>query len=219
MEELLKLQKEFIISDKEMYILSKLEQCKATDNLIEKTKSAKKQEEILKNYGLSLAVRQNFLKQLQFSTFHTNEEFIEKYEGAELDEKLQTEGKKGMNKLTVIIIVVVLFVVLANFYKDDDKPTNISNSQTEQVNLNGTYSYKDDSVNLNLTISGNVWSSKATIISGFGKEYDNDNSQYDSGVINGNDLYEKSGMVKIGYVSNKSVITSFSGSQVKLDKN
>lgn len=94
MEELLSLQKKYNISDKDMYILSKLDQNKVNESFIEKTKSATKQEVVLKKYRLTLAERQKVLKNLRFSTFHTNEEFIEKYKGAELDEVLQAESKK-----------------------------------------------------------------------------------------------------------------------------
>ncbi|MFT7250665.1 MAG: F0F1-type ATP synthase membrane subunit a [Flavobacterium sp.] len=125
MEELLSLQKNYNISDKDMYILSKLDQNKVNESFIEKTKSATKQEVVLKKYRLTLAERQKVLKNLRFSTFHTNEELVEKYKGAELDEELQAEGKKGINKLMVIIVVAVLFIVFANVFS--------SSSETKQI--------------------------------------------------------------------------------------
>ena len=125
MEELLSLQKKYNISDKDMYILSKLDQNKVNESFIEKTKSATKQEVILKKYRLTLNERQKVLKNLQFSTFHANEEFIEKYKGEELNEELQTEGKKRMNKLIAIIVVAVLFIVFANVFS--------SSSETKQI--------------------------------------------------------------------------------------
>lgn len=67
---------------------------------------------------------------------------------------------------------------------------------------NGTYTYETSDGYLTLTIRGNSWSSKFVIRTGFGEAYDNQNAQYDRGLVNGNDLYDSSGYVKIGSVSN-----------------
>lgn len=146
MEELLSLQKKYDISDKDMYILSKLDQNKVNDGFLEKTKSATKQDVILKKYRLTLSERQKVLKNLRFSTFHTNEEFVEKYKGAELDEELQAEGKKGINKLMVIIVVAVLFIVFANVF--DNRNGNFKE---------GNYEYTENGVNATLLLSSISW--------------------------------------------------------------
>lgn len=56
------------------------------------------------------------------------------------------------------------------------------------------------------------------IVTGFGADYDRQNAQRDNGIVNGNDLYESSGIVKIGYVSGKSLTTSIGGQRVNLRK-
>ncbi len=111
MEELLKIKEKYKISDKEMFVLSKLESNKANEGFIEKTKTSTMQEVILKKYRLSFFEKQKFLKNLKFSTFHTNEEFIEKYKDSELSVELQNEGKKGL-KRSILILGVFAFALL-----------------------------------------------------------------------------------------------------------
>jgi hypothetical protein len=89
----------------------------------------------------------------------------------------------------------------------------------EQETIDGTYSFKDNSAELKITISGSSWSGKTMMITGFGSDYDNQNAQYDNGVIKGNDLYESSGMVKVGYINGNSLTTSVGGQSVTLRKN
>ena len=38
-------------------------------------------------------------------------------------------------------------------------------------------------------------------MTGFGSAYDNQNAEYDREIVKGNDLFDKSGYVKVGYVS------------------
>jgi hypothetical protein len=82
----------------------------------------------------------------------------------------------------------------------------------------GIYTYKDNSTELQITVSGNRWMGKTVIVSGFGTEYDNQNAQYDNGIVNGNDLYESSGNIKIGYIDGNSLVASVSDRQVTLRK-
>jgi hypothetical protein len=57
------------------------------------------------------------------------------------------------------------------------------------------------------------------MLTGFGSDYDNQNVQYDNGIVKGNDLYESSEMVKFGYVNCNSLTTSVGGQSVTLRKN
>ena len=70
---------------------------------------------------------------------------------------------------------------------------------------NGTYSKETRDGKMTVTISGNSWRGKTVIKTGFGDAYDNQNAQYDRGLVKGNDLYDESGYVKIGSVSGNSV--------------
>ena len=82
----------------------------------------------------------------------------------------------------------------------------------------GIYSYKDNSAELQITVSGNRWMGKTVIVSGFGAEYDNQNAQYDNGIVNGTDLYESSGNIKIGYIDGNSLVANVFERQVTLRK-
>ena len=92
----------------------------------------------------------------------------------------------------------------------DESNTEISNS--------GVYTYKDNSTELQITVSGNRWMGKTVIVSGFGAEYDNQNAQYDIGNMNSNDLYESSGNFKIRYMDGKSLVATVFDRQVTLRK-
>jgi hypothetical protein len=112
-----------------------------------------------------------------------------------------------------------------------EKTNNNSNSHNVQSNslhqqdqsannesADGVYSYEDSNVKLIISISGDAWRGKTMIITGMGDEYDNQNIQYETGIVKANDLYESSGMVKIGYVNGRALITSIGGQQVTLNK-
>ena len=95
--------------------------------------------------------------------------------------------------------------------------SNISTQESEAShNINGTYTYKDDSAELEITVRENTWTGKTRIITGMGEEYDK--IEYESGVVKGNELFESSGYVKIGYISGNSLTTTIGGSQVVLRK-
>ena len=78
---------------------------------------------------------------------------------------------------------------------------NASSGQQEQYYedaiIDGVYSGSTSISGLDLvaelTISGNRWSARSQL--GY------DNQEYQNGIVNGNDLYDDSGMIKIGFVS------------------
>lgn len=126
-----------------------------------------------------------------------------------------------------IVTAFIAVVIIANAGKNNagsnsSSSTSSSSSQQEQPkeeeSIDGLYSYEDNSAKLTIRISGNSWSGKTIIITGFGSDYDNQNAQYDNGIVKGNDLYESSGMVKVGYVSGHSLTTSIGGQSVTLRK-
>ena len=59
---------------------------------------------------------------------------------------------------------------------------------------------------------------KTKIISGFGDEYDNQSVEYENGVVNGSELYDESGYVKIGFVSGNRLNTTIGGQSVTLTR-
>ena len=113
-----------------------------------------------------------------------------------------------------------LIIMIASGCANNSEGTNNSKSTNTQVEetINGIYTYSDNSFETEITVSGDRWYGKTMIVTGFGADYDRQNSQRDNGIVNGNDLYESSGMVKIGYVSGKSLTTSIGGQRVNLRK-
>jgi hypothetical protein len=96
--------------------------------------------------------------------------------------------------------------------------TQPSEESSSDATIDGTYRYSDSSTELSISIYGTSWYGKTTIKSGYGQEYDSQNAQSDSGIIKGNDLYDSSGMVKIGYVDGRNLTTSIGGNNVTLSK-
>jgi len=105
--------------------------------------------------------------------------------------------------------------------KNDSETTTSSTTSSKDeeknnVSSDGIFTYKDESVNIMITINGDSWIGKTTIITGMGDEYDK--PEYESGIVKGQDLYEGSGMVKIGYVHGRNLITTIGDNQVTLSK-
>lgn len=86
-----------------------------------------------------------------------------------------------------------------------------ANSYNEEQDLspNGTYVYSEDNFEARMTVSGNSWSGVTTIYG---------DVQYDNGVARGNSIYDESGMVEIGQISNSGLVTVIGSSRVTLRK-
>ncbi len=82
-----------------------------------------------------------------------------------------------------------------NSSKNNDPNNSITNSSTRSVD--GVYTGSTNISGLELvaklTINGNRWSASSQL--GY------ESPEYQNGVVKGNDLYDDSGMIKIGYVS------------------
>lgn len=141
--------------------------------------------------------------------------------------------------IPILIVVIIILLVLKKTsiigsFSESEPVSNISKSTNAQSyekstnsktinskveeSIDGIYTYRDNSVEFIITIRGDNFSSKTMIITGFGSGYDSQNAQYDNGIINGNDLYDSSGMVKLGYVRGESLTTSIAGQRVTLSK-
>jgi hypothetical protein len=91
-------------------------------------------------------------------------------------------------------------------------------SESQNQSPDGIYIYSDNSVNIRIAINGNRWRGKTMIISGFGADNDNQNAQYDNGVVNGTTLFDASGYVEIGHVNGRNLTTTISDQSVTLRK-
>lgn len=102
--------------------------------------------------------------------------------------------------------------------KVEKNSTSSAPQQDESNSIDGTYSFKDNSVEVTVTIDGNTWSEKTTIISGINSDYDEQNAQYDEGIVKGNDLYDGSGMIRVGFVNGNRLNITVANQTVTLFK-
>ncbi|MBC8197609.1 MAG: hypothetical protein H8E60_06960 [Candidatus Marinimicrobia bacterium] len=127
--------------------------------------------------------------------------------------------KLNLMKNIYSVFALIILLIASGCGNNSEKSNNAKSTNTQvEETINGTYTYSDNSVELEITISEDSWYGKTMIVTGFGSEYDSQNAQYDNGTVNGNDLYDNSGMVKIGYVSGKSLTISIGGQRVTLRK-
>lgn len=131
------------------------------------------------------------------------------------------------NLLSIFVLVVFCLLAVGSIDTESEptkkidggessKQSNSNSAQTKETKENkkeaetidGTYTYSDNSGEFEITISGDRWYSKLTIVTGFGSDYDSQRAEHNSGIVNGNDLYYAEGMaaMKIGYVSGRSLI-------------
>ena len=85
--------------------------------------------------------------------------------------------------------------------KTDSKSGNQpANTKKEETSINGVYTGSQNISGLELTarltVSGNRWSATSQITG--------DSPEYQNGIVQGSDLYDDSGSIKIGYVSGRS---------------
>ena len=122
--------------------------------------------------------------------------------------------KKHLAVALLSLSTIVFIACNSNSNKSNNSNSGNSESnsskQREQTkvedNIDGVYSGSQNISGLELvaklTISGSRWSATSQL--GY------DSPEYQNGVVKGNDLYDDSGMIKIGYVSgNKASINGY----------
>ena len=119
------------------------------------------------------------------------------------------------NKFTPIVLLALVFSLVISSCgnsssnsnapgtaaKTDNKSTNQPTTKPkEETSINGVYTGSQNISGLELTarltISGNRWSATSQITG--------DSPESQNGIVQGSDLYDESGSVKIGYVSGRS---------------
>ncbi len=105
-----------------------------------------------------------------------------------------------MTNIGVILFASLVSVSCGNSSNLDDSGSNTLGQEEqsmEDASIDGFYSGSTSISGLELvaelTISGDRWSARSQLGS--------DSQEYQNGIVNGNDLYDDSGMIKIGYVS------------------
>ena len=136
---------------------------------------------------------------------------------------------KNIQKHFAVALISISTMVYISCNSNSNKSNNsnsdnsarnstIQKEEPKEESVDGLYTYEDNSAKLSIRVSGSSWSGKTLIVSGFGEEYDNQNAQYDNGIVNGSDLYESSGNIKIGYIDGSSLVASVFDRQFTLRK-
>lgn len=137
---------------------------------------------------------------------------------------LKTLSKIGnLHLLSFIIFSITLLIVGCNKNENNQpKPTPSTSNQKQiepEIEVDGMYSIDNSNIHIELTISGESWTSETTMKSGFGAEADAENTEYLSGTVKDDDLYDESGLSKVGSVKNGKASIVIGGRTVTLDKN
>jgi uncharacterized protein with FMN-binding domain len=120
----------------------------------------------------------------------------------------KTKMKKNIKTILVLISSVLIFSCGErssdkNATQTDGKREK-SNLQSNEIKVDGVYTGSKNisgiKLKAKLTIRGNTWSAMSSL--------GDDDIEYQSGVIKGHDLYDESGMIKIGYVAGNSASIS-----------
>lgn len=127
MEELLKIKEKYNVSDKDLYILSKLESDKKSASIFEKEKINSKQRSILSAYKINFQDKIKVLKKLKESNYHLDSSIIEKYSNSEHSEELNEIGQKGKKKAIAIFAIIFLIVIGVSMKNNNNTTDNNSN--------------------------------------------------------------------------------------------
>ncbi|MCF8307413.1 MAG: hypothetical protein K9I68_00235 [Bacteroidales bacterium] len=115
-----------------------------------------------------------------------------------------------MKNLTLIFTVIFIATQLTISCNSNDSEQSDDSEQSEKKEtIDGTYTYSGNTAELVITINGDSWQGKTTIAG---------NTEYQKGIVKGEDLYNETGSVKIGYVNGESLTTSIGGQRVTLHK-
>lgn len=129
MQELKIMQDKFNISDKDLYILSKLSSDLKTSSIFEKEKINAKIKTVLGKYKIGFVDNMNIQNLLKKSSVHLRPEFVEKYEDSENSEELKVVGKDGQKKFIFIAVIITIFFVA---YTQSMKNTNQKGNSSKQ---------------------------------------------------------------------------------------
>mgnify|MGYP001209762500 CR=1 FL=1 len=112
---------------------------------------------------------------------------------------------KTIFKQSLSVLSILMFTFFAFGCGGSDGSGSSSKSSYTTTSINGTYKYSDSGGSSTVTVSGNTWSAKSVINSGFGSSYDNSQAQYSNGIVKNGKLYDSSGYVQVGSVDGSSL--------------
>lgn len=112
-------------------------------------------------------------------------------------------------KYSISLVTITVFILLA--YGSNENNSSSSNFENPSKSINGVYSYYENGASFKITVYQNSWSGTTKICQYCDVEYD-------SGIVNGTDLFDSSGFIKIGYISGNTLVTTIAGNRVALVK-
>ncbi len=118
----------------------------------------------------------------------------------------------------ILILNALLICAFAFIIISCDNSTNSQKSKQKSESIEGTYSFSDNSVRVDISIHGNTWRQTMIIVTGIGADYDRQNAVYYNGIVKGNKLYDDSGFVEVGFVRGNFANIIISGKRVSLKK-
>ena len=84
--------------------------------------------------------------------------------------------------------------------------------------INGNYFYEGSDAKCKILVIGDLWTGSFTFVSGFGAEYDASQAEFQTGVVRGKEIFDESGLVKIGYIEGKYLTTTVGGQYITLKR-
>lgn len=128
-----------------------------------------------------------------------------------VNQQLDKKGcVKGCGSIVLLIVVLMIgrMVIdgVGNIFSGSSEDAGFSASTKTP---DGTYEYSDYFMEVTMRVAGSSWSATIKYKSG-------NDTEYESGTVAGNDLYDSSGLFKVGYISGNSIKTTFGEKRITL---
>ena len=94
----------------------------------------------------------------------------------------------------------------------------VERTQKIEKTINGTYIYDGSDAKCKISVFGDQWVGSFSVVSGFGDEYDASQAEFQTGVVRSNEIFDESGLVKIGYIEEKNLTTTVGGQYITLKR-
>jgi hypothetical protein len=128
------------ITERDLYILSKLEADKSTAKFLNKVAIESKKANLIKKYKINFHEKKKFFNSLQNFPIHNNETLKEKYYNAENDNELVKAEKKAK----LILIISFMTIIFIIFTISINKNSSNSNTSTPKLGEYASFGHKTD---------------------------------------------------------------------------
>ena len=96
--------------------------------------------------------------------------------------------------------------------------TPIEKNESVKETVNGNFFYEGLDAKCKILVMGDLWTGSFTFVSGFGAEYDASHAEFQTGVVRGKEIFDESGLVKIGYIEGNNLTTTVGGQYITLKR-